>query len=43
MFHGITNQVSSWMGAARGDNEEKVPTPTEDINPIADLEKKDVR
>ncbi|XP_044765643.1 synapse-associated protein of 47 kDa [Coccinella septempunctata] len=42
MFHGITNQVSSWMGAARGDNEEKVPTPTEDNNAIADYEKKDM-
>ncbi|KAK9890092.1 hypothetical protein WA026_008901 [Henosepilachna vigintioctopunctata] len=42
MFHGITNQVSSWMGAAKGDNEEKVPTPTEDANALSDLDKTDV-
>ncbi|XP_045482905.1 synapse-associated protein of 47 kDa [Harmonia axyridis] len=42
MFHGITNQVSSWMGAARGENEEKVPTPTEDTTAFTDFEKKDV-
>ncbi|KAL3290265.1 hypothetical protein HHI36_023615 [Cryptolaemus montrouzieri] len=42
MFHGITNQVSSWMGAAKGENEEKVPTPTEDTNVLSDLEKKDI-
>jgi len=33
MFTGLTNQVSSWMGSAKGEQEEKVPTPTEDTNP----------
>lgn len=37
MFSGLTNQVSSWMGSAKGEQEEQVPTPTEDgagvINP----------
>lgn len=29
MFSGITNQVSSWMGAAKGEpQDEEVPTPT---------------
>ncbi|KAJ8918686.1 hypothetical protein NQ315_015006, partial [Exocentrus adspersus] len=32
MFSGITNQVTSWMGNVKGDQEEKVPTPTEDTN-----------
>lgn len=44
MFSGLTNQVSSWMGSAKGEQEEQVPTPTEDgaavINPE---DKKDTR
>lgn len=29
MFSGITNQVTSWMGAAKGEpQDEEVPTPT---------------
>lgn len=32
MFSGLTNQVSSWMGAAKGEpQDEEVPTPTKDI------------
>lgn len=42
MFSGLTNQVSSWMGSAKGDQEEKVPTPTEET-PIQNPEKKDIR
>lgn len=34
MFSGLTNQVSSWMGSAKGDQEEQVPTPT-DVDPQA--------
>lgn len=31
MFSGLTNQVTSWMGAAKGDpQDEEVPTPTKD-------------
>ncbi|XP_013173551.1 PREDICTED: synapse-associated protein of 47 kDa-like isoform X4 [Papilio xuthus] len=31
MFSGLTNQVSSWMGAAKGEpQDEEVPTPTKD-------------
>ncbi|XP_047511917.1 synapse-associated protein of 47 kDa isoform X2 [Pieris napi] len=31
MFSGLTNQVSSWMGAAKGDpQDEEVPTPTKE-------------
>lgn len=44
MFSGLTNQVSSWMGSAKGDQEEKVPTPTEDnIAVLTTTEKKDLR
>lgn len=42
MFSGITNQVSSWMGSAKGEQEEQVPTPTEDgAAVISPEEKKD--
>lgn len=30
MFSGLTNQVSSWMGAVRGEHDEDVPQPTGD-------------
>lgn len=31
MFSGLTNQVSSWMGAAKGEpQDEEVPTPTKE-------------
>lgn len=48
MFSGLTNQVSSWMGAAKGGEqppqEEKTsPTPIDDNNQISNIEKKDVR
>ncbi|XP_025834405.1 synapse-associated protein 1 isoform X2 [Agrilus planipennis] len=44
MFSGLTNQVSSWMGSVKGDQEEKVPTPTEENTSIdtAAPEKKDI-
>lgn len=29
MFSGLTNQVTSLWGSAKGDQEEQVPTPTE--------------
>ncbi|KAJ2954943.1 hypothetical protein O0L34_g3274 [Tuta absoluta] len=33
MFSGLTNQVSSWMGAAKGEpQDEEVPTPTREAN-----------
>ncbi|XP_056645300.1 synapse-associated protein of 47 kDa isoform X7 [Diorhabda carinulata] len=41
MFTGLTNQVSSWMGSVKGDQEEKVPTPTEDSNALVGSEKKE--
>ncbi|XP_017775753.1 PREDICTED: synapse-associated protein of 47 kDa isoform X3 [Nicrophorus vespilloides] len=42
MFSGLTNQVSSWMGSAKGEQEEKVPTPTENIATVeAEFEKKE--
>ncbi|KAJ8950324.1 hypothetical protein NQ318_021184 [Aromia moschata] len=40
MFSGLTNQVSSWMGTVKGDQEEKVPTPTEDSNALVSPDKK---
>lgn len=44
MFSGLTNQVSSWMGTAKGDQEEQVPTPTEDGNTVIHPEEgKDTR
>lgn len=45
MFSGLTNQVSSWIGSSKGGEnpEEKLPTPTEDNNPPANVEKKDIR
>jgi hypothetical protein len=43
MFSGLTNQVSSWMGSAKGDQEEKVPTPTEEGTVVASPDKKDAR
>ncbi|KAF2882886.1 hypothetical protein ILUMI_23272 [Ignelater luminosus] len=42
MFSGLTSQVSSWMGSAKGDQEEKVPTPTDDGNAVNNPEKKDI-
>lgn len=27
MFSGLTNQVTSWMGAVKGENDEEVPQP----------------
>ncbi|KAJ8979901.1 hypothetical protein NQ317_017524 [Molorchus minor] len=41
MFSGLTNQVSSWMGTVKGDQEEKVPTPTEDSNVLVSPDKKE--
>ncbi|EFA11027.1 synapse-associated protein of 47 kDa isoform X2 [Tribolium castaneum] len=41
MFTGLTNQVSSWMGSAKGEQEEKVPTPTEEGDVVLNQEKKD--
>ncbi|XP_063928393.1 synapse-associated protein of 47 kDa isoform X3 [Zophobas morio] len=41
MFSGLTNQVTSWMGSAKGDQEEKVPTPTEEGNVVSSPDKKD--
>ncbi|XP_072402578.1 synapse-associated protein of 47 kDa isoform X2 [Diabrotica undecimpunctata] len=41
MFTGLTSQVSSWMGSVKGDQEEKVPTPTEDSNALVGSEKKE--
>lgn len=41
MFSGLTNQVTSWMGNVKGDQEEKVPTPTEDNNALVSPDKKD--
>lgn len=46
MFSGLTNQVSSWMGAAKGGEqppEEKIPTNIDENNQINNTEKKDVR
>lgn len=44
MFSGLTNQVSSWMGTAKGEQEEKVPTPTADDGSVnINSEKKDIR
>lgn len=45
MFSGLTNQVSSWMGAAKGGEpqEEKNIAPVDDIDQISNTEKKDVR
>ncbi|GLV41687.1 Synapse-associated protein 47kD [Carabus blaptoides fortunei] len=40
MFSGITNQVSSWMGSAKGEQEEQVPTPTEDGAAVISAEEK---
>lgn len=44
MFSGLTSQVSSWMGSAKGDQEEKIPTPTDDSN-VDNItsDKKDIR
>lgn len=41
MFSGLTNQVSSWMGAAKGEpQDEDVPTPTKEAgDPSAEGEK----
>ncbi|XP_062525477.1 synapse-associated protein of 47 kDa isoform X6 [Bombyx mori] len=42
MFSGLTNQVSSWMGAAKGEpQDEEVPTPTKDATAeaAADVER----
>lgn len=45
MFSGLTNQVSSWMGAAKGEpQDEEVPTPTKEATgesaaPVAEGEK----
>lgn len=42
MFSGLTNQVSSWMGAAKGEpQDEEVPTPTKEATaePTAEGEK----
>ncbi|RZC40018.1 synapse-associated protein of 47 kDa [Asbolus verrucosus] len=41
MFSGLTNQVTSWMGTAKGEQEEKVPTPTEEGNVVLSPDKKD--
>ncbi|VEN48430.1 unnamed protein product [Callosobruchus maculatus] len=41
MFSGLTNQVSSWMGSVKGEQEEKVPTPTEDNSDLVGTDKKD--
>ncbi|KAG5897404.1 hypothetical protein JTB14_013494 [Gonioctena quinquepunctata] len=41
MFSGLTNQVSSWMGSVKGDQEEKVPTPTEDSTVLVSPDKKE--
>ncbi|XP_072933090.1 synapse-associated protein of 47 kDa isoform X6 [Epargyreus clarus] len=39
MFSGLTNQVSSWMGAAKGEpQEEEVPTPTKEATGEASAE-----
>ncbi|XP_059053081.1 synapse-associated protein of 47 kDa-like isoform X1 [Achroia grisella] len=39
MFSGLTNQVSSWMGAAKGEpQDEEVPTPTKDATGEASAE-----
>ncbi|KAG6451355.1 hypothetical protein O3G_MSEX007086 [Manduca sexta] len=39
MFSGLTNQVSSWMGAAKGEpQDEEVPTPTKDATAEATAE-----
>lgn len=39
MFSGLTNQVSSWMGAAKGEpQDEEVPTPTKDATGEATAE-----
>lgn len=45
MFSGLTNQVSSWMGAAKGgeQQEEKTTAPVDDNNQISNTDKKDVR
>ncbi|KAB0800955.1 hypothetical protein PPYR_05309 [Photinus pyralis] len=45
MFSGLTNQVSSWIGSGKGDQEEKVPTPTDECNAVnttTNMDKKDV-
>ncbi|CAG9855418.1 unnamed protein product [Phyllotreta striolata] len=41
MFTGLTSQVSSWMGTVKGEQEEKVPTPTEDTSTLVGPEKKE--
>lgn len=39
MFSGLTNQVSSWMGAAKGEpQDEEVPTPTKEATGEATAE-----
>ncbi|CAH0596527.1 unnamed protein product [Chrysodeixis includens] len=39
MFSGLTNQVSSWMGAAKGEpQDEEVPTPTKEATVEAAVE-----
>lgn len=44
MFSGLTNQVSSWMGATKGEQEEKIPTPTAEQGAESiSNEKKDAR
>lgn len=45
MFSGFTNQVSSWMESVKGEQEEKVPTPTEENNDVVspDVEKQESR
>lgn len=36
MFSGLTNQVSSWMGAVKGDpHDEEVPTPPNTASAVA--------
>ncbi|KAK4871755.1 hypothetical protein RN001_015879 [Aquatica leii] len=43
MFSGLTNQVSSWMGSGKGEQEEKVPTPTDETNAVStNTDKKDI-
>lgn len=43
MFSGLTNQVSSWMGSAKGEQEEKIPTPTDESAAPLSMERKDTR
>lgn len=43
MFSGLTNQVSSWMGTAKGEQEEKLSTPIDDASVNINSERKDIR